>query len=52
VRYNYFGNKILAAQRSENEITIKMEFPGGKVEENENNEEALLGKLKKRLMLK
>jgi 8-oxo-dGTP diphosphatase len=38
VRYNYFGNKILAAQRRKKEITIKMEFPGGKVEENENEE--------------
>jgi ADP-ribose pyrophosphatase YjhB (NUDIX family) len=33
-------------------MKLPLKFPGGKVEENENNEECIVRKLKKRLMLK
>jgi hypothetical protein len=38
-----FGNKILAAQRSENEITIKMEFQAEKWRRMKIMKNALLG---------
>jgi len=40
----YFENKILCVQRPKNKLTYiseKFEFPGGKIEENETNFEAL-----------
>jgi 8-oxo-dGTP diphosphatase len=45
-----FGNKILAAQRSEKmKLPLKWEFPGGKVEENENNEECIVREIKEEI---
>ena len=40
----YFGNEILCLQRPKNKydyISEKFEFPGGKIEDGETNEEAL-----------
>ncbi|MFT7252468.1 MAG: 8-oxo-dGTP diphosphatase [Flavobacterium sp.] len=45
-----FGNKILAAQRSEKmKLPLKWEFPGGKVEEDENNEECIVREIKEEI---
>jgi len=46
------GNKILVTQRSEKmKLPLKWEFPGGKIEENENAEECILREIKEELNL-
>ena len=43
-------NKILIAQRSEKmKLPLKWEFPGGKLEEGENEEEAIIREIKEEL---
>lgn len=45
-------NKILAVQRSENmSLSNLWEFPGGKIEENETKEEALIREIKEELSI-
>ncbi|MDH6367990.1 MULTISPECIES: (deoxy)nucleoside triphosphate pyrophosphohydrolase [unclassified Breznakia] len=43
------GDKILIAQRSKGELAGKWEFPGGKVEQGEDNHTALVREIKEEL---
>jgi 8-oxo-dGTP diphosphatase len=48
------GEKILCVQRKESKydyISLKWEFPGGKVEEGESNEEAIVREIEEELAL-
>ena len=44
-------NKILATKRGYGEFINMWEFPGGKIEDNETKEEALIGKSKRNLIV-
>lgn len=45
------NNKVFCAQRAnKGPLALKWEFPGGKVEENENKEEALIREIKEELL--
>ena len=45
-----FGNEILVTQRSEKmKLPLKLEFPGGKVEENENEIECIKREIKEEI---
>lgn len=46
----YFGDKVLVVQRSENmSVPLKWEFPGGKLELNESEEDCIKREIKEEL---
>ncbi|WP_298145071.1 (deoxy)nucleoside triphosphate pyrophosphohydrolase [Flavobacterium sp.] len=46
----HFGDRVLAVQRSESmSLPLKWEFPGGKLEDNETEEECIIREIKEEL---